>query len=32
MGHVTVLSDSVDSALKKANIVKNKLKVKSWEK
>jgi 5-(carboxyamino)imidazole ribonucleotide synthase len=32
MGHVTVLSDSVDGALKKANKVKNKLKVKSWEK
>jgi len=32
MGHVTVLSDSVESAQKKANKVKNILKVKSWEK
>jgi len=32
MGHVTVLSDSVENAFKKANKVKNKLKVKSWEK
>jgi len=32
MGHVTVLSDSVENAFKKANKVKNILKVKSWEK
>jgi 5-(carboxyamino)imidazole ribonucleotide synthase len=32
MGHVTVLSDTVENAFKKANQVKNILKVKSWEK
>jgi len=32
MGHVTVLSDSVENAFKKANKVKNIIKVKSWEK
>jgi 5-(carboxyamino)imidazole ribonucleotide synthase len=32
MGHVTVLSDSVESAFEKANKVKSILKVKSWEK
>jgi len=32
MGHVTVLSDTVENAFKKAEKVKNLLKVKSWEK
>ena len=32
MGHVTVLADTVENALKKANKVKNIIKVKSWEK
>ncbi|MEN8726477.1 MAG: 5-(carboxyamino)imidazole ribonucleotide synthase [Sulfurovum sp.] len=32
MGHVTVLSNSVENAFKKANKVKNIIKVKSWEK
>ena len=32
MGHVTVLAESVESALEKANKVKSILKVKSWEK
>jgi 5-(carboxyamino)imidazole ribonucleotide synthase len=32
MGHVTVLADTVENALKKADKVKNILKVKSWEK
>ena len=32
MGHVTVLSETVESALETANKVKNILKVKSWEK
>jgi 5-(carboxyamino)imidazole ribonucleotide synthase len=32
MGHVTVLAESVENAFKKADKVKNILKVKSWEK
>lgn len=32
MGHVTVLADTVENALQKANKVKNIIKVKSWEK
>ncbi|HQR73642.1 MAG TPA: 5-(carboxyamino)imidazole ribonucleotide synthase [Sulfurovum sp.] len=32
MGHVTILSDSLEHAQHKANIVKNTLKVKSWKK
>ncbi len=32
MGHVTVLSDTVEDALEKANKVKSIIKVKSWEK
>lgn len=32
MGHVTVLADTVENAFKKAEKVKNILKVKSWEK
>lgn len=32
MGHITVLSDTVDHALEKANKVKSIIKVKSWEK
>jgi 5-(carboxyamino)imidazole ribonucleotide synthase len=30
MGHVTILSESIDEAKLKANIVKQKLKDKSW--
>ncbi|WP_309499954.1 5-(carboxyamino)imidazole ribonucleotide synthase [Sulfurovum sp.] len=32
MGHITILSDSIEGALKKADKVKNLIKVKSWEK
>lgn len=32
MGHVTILSDSVEGALKKAEIVKQLIKVRSWQK
>jgi 5-(carboxyamino)imidazole ribonucleotide synthase len=31
MGHVTVLSDNLEEALKKAEIVKNQIKVKAWK-
>jgi 5-(carboxyamino)imidazole ribonucleotide synthase len=30
MGHITILSSSIDEARKKAEIVKQKIKVKSW--
>lgn len=32
MGHVTILADTVEDAFEKADTVKSKLKVKSWEK
>ena len=32
MGHITVLGDSIESALEKAEKVKQLIKVKSWDK